>query len=226
MSTLTTKQHNTLEESPNSGESDVNSTATQWSTEVEQPWQPPVTEAKDQTLNNNHATRQTHIEHITEVTPENTVKQRTESNSQAAKPLTRKQKAFADYLLANPKASATTAAKATYNVTTDGSARIQAHDTLTKPNVQIYMAIHADKALTDMIEIAEYSKKYGRTGTRDGASYAGVAVSINRDILDRVHGKATQRTEVISKKVSVSIDLTGKVIDTHASEAHNRGTQE
>lgn len=123
--------------------------------------------------------------------------------------LTRKQKAFADELIKNPKISATQAVKQTYNTTTDNSASQIATANLRNPHVQIYLKTHADKAITDMIEIAEYSKQLGKTGTKEGASYASVAVSVNRDILDRVHGKATQRTEVISKSVSVNIDLTG-----------------
>lgn len=130
----------------------------------------------------------------------------------ALKPLTRKQRVFTEYLINNPKASATTAAKAAYNVTTEGSARIQAHDTLTKPNVQLELARHSATAELSLLEVLEYSKQYGRDQSgrgEQGASYAGVAVSVAKDILDRVHGKAKQRTEVETRAVTLNIDLSG-----------------
>lgn len=125
--------------------------------------------------------------------------------------LTRKQKAFADYLIENPKASSTKAVQETYNTGSYSSAGVQAYDNLKNPKIQKYLGIHADRAENTVIEVMDYSKKLGKTGTREGASYASVALASAKEVLDRVYGKSTQRTEVISKSVSVSIDLTASV---------------
>ena len=117
--------------------------------------------------------------------------------------LTRKQKAFADYLLNNPKASATSAYRENYNATSETGIRVEASRTLAKPSVIKYLELHGDKAIADMIEIAEYSKRLGKSKP----SYAAVAVTANKDIIDRAYGKATQRVEVSTKKVSININL-------------------
>lgn len=112
------------------------------------------------------------------------------------------------HLIDNPKASATAAAKATYNVTTDLSARQQAHDNLTKPNVVLELAKYSSKAESVILEVMDYSKELGKTGNTAGAAYASVASANARDILDRVHGKATQRVEQHITSVTIGIDLT------------------
>lgn len=132
--------------------------------------------------------------------------------------LTRKQKLYADYLLNNPKASHTEAVKHAYRDTTQSTRGVIASENIKKPNIQMYLENHGYNAVADIIQIAKYSKEYGNRGDRDGASYASVALAANRDIADRAFGKATQRTEVISKSVSVNIDLTGTVSDVQQAE--------
>lgn len=58
------------------------------------------------------------------------------------------------------------------------------------------------------------------TDMRPGKTVADVAMFV----YDHANGKATQRTEVISKSVSVNIDLTGKVTDVQASERRQERT--
>lgn len=127
--------------------------------------------------------------------------------------LTRKQKAFADGLLANPKLSATEIATQTYQVKNRNVANNIAAENLAKPSIQIYLESHGDKALQDNLEIAEYSKDMGKTFSREGASYASVASDINKDILNRVLGKPTQRIESTSTVVEISLNLSD-VADT------------
>jgi len=122
--------------------------------------------------------------------------------------LTRKQKAFADTLLANPKMSATQAAHLTYNSINKKTSSVIATENLAKPSIQVYLEKHADTALQDNIEIAKYAKEYGMTGDKQGASYASVAMNINKDILDRTYGKAKQQVDINSTAVSLTIDLT------------------
>lgn len=121
--------------------------------------------------------------------------------------LTRKQKALADYILEHPKESATEAAMQTQAVTNRKSASVVATNTLKQPHVQAYMLEHSQIASDTMFEIMETSKKFSKGGGKEGAAYAGVAVTVAKDIMDRVHGKATQKIETESRIVSINIDL-------------------
>lgn len=116
-------------------------------------------------------------------------------------PLTRKQKAFADTLLNNPKMSATKAALQTYNTTKDYVAKNIASENLTKPNIQSYLAKHDNTAQHTIVEMMNQ-----REDKR-------LAFDAARDIEDRVHGKATQRVEQHTTGVSLVIDLTSSLGD-------------
>ncbi len=135
------------------------------------------------------------------------------TNSKPTVKLTRKQKAFADTLLSNPLASGTDAALATYNTKDKVTAGAISYENLRKPQIQQYLELHANTALQDNLEIAKYSKMYGDTGTKEGAAYAGVAVSINKDIQDRAWGKARQQVDINSTSVSLTIDLTSSLTE-------------
>lgn len=132
------------------------------------------------------------------------------------RPLTRKQRAFVQHLITRPKDSATKAIKATYNVTTDLSARQQAHDNLTNPNILLELSKHDRTAQMTVVEVMNTSKEFSKTGTVAGASYAGHAIQAANSLLDRLHGKATQRVESTSTVVTLSLDvgtLTGEQAD-------------
>lgn len=122
--------------------------------------------------------------------------------------LTRKQKAFADELLADKKISATEAVRRTYNVSTTGSsARAVASELLTKPSIIRYLDQNTDKAENTILEVMEVSKKYAKEGGKEGASYASVAVSSANSLLDRVFGKATQKVVTENSSVNVIVTL-------------------
>jgi phage terminase small subunit len=120
---------------------------------------------------------------------------------EATPKLTRKQSAFVQYLLENPKDSATKAAIAAYNVTTPHSAEVMAQENMRKPAI---MAVLADHAIEAENTVVEFMKQ------RDDKR---LAFDASRDLLDRTHGKATQRMEVQSTAVSITIDLTGMSLD-------------
>lgn len=110
--------------------------------------------------------------------------------------LTRKQKAFADELVANPKQSATKAVLKTYNVKPIGSsARTIAAQNLAKPSIQLYLDKHVQKAKNRVVELIDSDKE-------------DIALRASDSILDRTLGKATQRTEVQTTGVTLTIDLT------------------
>ena len=123
------------------------------------------------------------------------------------KKLTAKQKAFADEAIANPKSSGTEIAMKTYDAASRRTAAVIAHNNLNNPAIQAYMVKHSELAQEAMLELLDNSRKFAKQGDRDGAAYAGVAFNISKDILDRVHGKATQKTEITQNTVSVNINL-------------------
>lgn len=112
--------------------------------------------------------------------------------------LTRKQKAFADELLANPKQSATQAANKTYDVATLNAAAVQAHQNLMKPNVQLYLDEHVQKAKNKVVTLIDSDDEQ-------------IALRASDSILDRTLGKATQRVEQHTTGVTLMIDLSSSL---------------
>lgn len=89
------------------------------------------------------------------------------------------------------------------------SVRESASRAFKKPQVLAYLAKYSDKAERDLVEVTEYAKNYGSQGGRDGASYAAVASSNLNSILDRIHGKARQTTDINIQSTNITIDLSG-----------------
>lgn len=123
--------------------------------------------------------------------------------------MTRKQKAFAKTLVENPKMSGTEAAMKAYEATR-GTAAVIAHNNLKNPLVAAYLEEHSEIAQDAMMEILDNSRKFAKSGDKVGADYANVAVNVAKDIMDRVHGKATQKVEHQATSININIDLTGE----------------
>lgn len=115
------------------------------------------------------------------------------ANGTYAPKLTKKQKAFADEYIRDKKASNTEIARRTYNITDNNTAKSIATENLTKPAIQLYINQHVDKAKETVVSLLDSDKDE-------------IKLRSAQDILDRTHGKATQKTEV--KKQSVSVNLT------------------
>ena len=109
--------------------------------------------------------------------------------------LTRKQKAFVDTLIAEPKLSALQVAKKTYNATTQSSAGSIAVENLQKPAILAHLVANSVRAEEKIVSLLEADKQE-------------VQIQAAKDILDRVHGKATQRIEQTTTGVTLTIDLT------------------
>lgn len=110
--------------------------------------------------------------------------------------LTRKQKAFADKLLSEPKQSATEAAAQTYNVASRKSAEVIASENLRNPAIQIYLEEHVDKAKNRVVELINSEKEE-------------IALRASDSVLNRALGMPTQRTENRTEVVTINLDLTG-----------------
>jgi len=114
----------------------------------------------------------------------------------AQRPLTRKQKLFADTLIQNPKLTGTEIVQEIYNTSTKNAATVIASDNLTKANIQLYLAKHdvqAQETITEMMLQREDKR---------------LAFDAAKDIQDRLHGKAKQAVDINSTSVSLTIDLT------------------
>ena len=109
--------------------------------------------------------------------------------------LTRKQKAFADEILQNPKISGTEAAKRTYGkpdktISTATAGRI-AHDNINNTAVQIYMEKHVEKAKEKMVSLMDSDNE-------------GIQYKAAKDLLDRTHGTPKQQIE--KRQVNINIE--------------------
>lgn len=110
--------------------------------------------------------------------------------------LTRKQAKFVEVLVSNPKASATEAAVQAYNVKSRLVGRTIAGENMTKPNILQHLVANSERAEQKIVDLMEAEKDE-------------VKLAAAKDILDRVHGKATQKIEQSSTGVTLNIDLTG-----------------
>ena len=96
-----------------------------------------------------------------------------------------------------------------YNAKSRAVAANLASHLLKRPKVQAELSKYSNAAEVNLVTLAEVSTKYAKDGGRDGAAYAAVSERVNNSILDRVHGKATQRIEATSMAVNINVDLSG-----------------
>lgn len=133
------------------------------------------------------------------------------------RPLTRKQAAFVKHLIDNPKHSATEAAAQAYSIrSARHTAEVIAQENLRKPAIMLELAKHSGNAELVLIRAMEAEKKiYKFNPETKSNEYMGsdpdhaIRIKAADSVLDRVHGKATQRTESVSTGVTINIDLTG-----------------
>lgn len=118
------------------------------------------------------------------------------------RPLTRKQKAFVKHLIDNPKSSATEAAVIAYDVKDRIVAKSVAAENLAKPAIVTELAKYNGLMESTLINTVNDYKESDKLGERT------LAVDVAKYIHDKVHGKATQRTEVRTEGVTLTIDLT------------------
>lgn len=128
--------------------------------------------------------------------------------------LTRKQESFVRHLITNPKASATEAASQSYDVKSREVAATIAKENLRKPQIMAILGKHDVKAQKALVEGLEAERNVYRFNG-DSKSYELVGVEKDHQsrlraadsILDRLHGKATQRIEQHSTSVNLNLSL-------------------
>lgn len=120
--------------------------------------------------------------------------------------LTRKQKAFADALMSDPKKTQAQAYMEAYDVKPDASKysiQVEASRTLKKPSVISYLANY-----NELIENTLLST-VNDWGNSDNTRQREIAVNTAEFIHDKIHGKAKQQIQTESKVVTISINLAG-----------------
>lgn len=124
--------------------------------------------------------------------------------------LTGKQKAFIKLFLEQPTLSLYEIARLAGYSGNNHTLSQTAGENLTKPEILRELAIHSDLAENTLIEVLQQSKKemYNTKSAR-AVDWANTARMTAQDVLDRIHGKATQKSEVTTRAVVLNIDLTG-----------------
>lgn len=123
--------------------------------------------------------------------------------------LTRKENAFVQHVVENPKDSFTEAAFQAYNAKSRTvAANIAAH-LREKPHIVAELEKYSSTAEHNLIKLANVATDYAMEGGKEGAAYAGVAERVNNSILDRLHGKAIQKSEQTTVAVQLNVDLSG-----------------
>ena len=122
------------------------------------------------------------------------------------KPLTKKQAAFVKELVDDPKMSGTQAALKTYGrgdkELSPVTAASIAYENLRKPQIVSKLGNYNQLVESALIGTLEDYKESDKVSERS------LSVDIAKYVHDKIHGKATQRMEVQTNKVSINIDLT------------------
>lgn len=106
-----------------------------------------------------------------------------------------------DIIATQKKRDATSAYKEIHPNASQQVARNEASRLLAKPEAQVYLQEHVDRAKNTIVELLNSEKD-------------DIRLRSATDILDRNTGKAIQRTENISTGITLSIDLNSALQDT------------
>lgn len=118
--------------------------------------------------------------------------------------LTISERRLAKLLLANPDMTDKEAGLTVFNTTNPEHARQTALQTRNRPAVMAYMEAHGGLAEKTAVEVLRNARK-----RKDKLGWQRLAADQSERILDRLHGKPTQRTEVNGRVLNVTIDLSG-----------------
>lgn len=103
-----------------------------------------------------------------------------------------------DIIAAQPKRNASQAYKEVHPEAGDITARTNAYKLMQKPAAQIYLQEHISRAKETVVELM-------------GSEKDDIRLRSAQDILDREHGKATQKQEITTTGVTLNIDLTSAI---------------
>lgn len=121
------------------------------------------------------------------------------------RPPTRKEKAFVEHLVNNPKATATDAYKAAYNTENmkKGTIYNEASVTMNKPVVISELSKYSNLVENTIINTVN------EWGNEENTRKREIAINSAMYVHDKIFGKAKQSIQTESKVVSININLTG-----------------
>lgn len=115
-------------------------------------------------------------------------------------------KKMLDIIASQKTRNATAAYKEVHPTASTAVAKAQASALLAKPEAQLYLNQHIDKAKQTIVELMDSEKD-------------DIRLRASTDVLDRTHGKATQKVEQTSVGVSLNIDLTSALPEPTEADA-------
>lgn len=127
------------------------------------------------------------------------------------KRLTGKQREFIRLFIEHPKTPLYEIAEQAGYTGDNATLRSIGSENLTKPNILQELAKHSDYAENALIEVLQQSKKRMYDDSARAVDWAVNTRQTADSVLDRIHGKATQKTEVTTRALTLNIDLTGAV---------------
>jgi len=113
-----------------------------------------------------------------------------------------KSKQVLDIIAANPKVSQTDAYLIVHKTAKRTTAASNAHQLIKKPEAQIYLEKHIQKAKNKVVQLIDSERE-------------DIALRASDSLLDRALGKATQNINQQSTSVEVKLDLSGVRIGAH-----------
>jgi hypothetical protein len=109
-----------------------------------------------------------------------------------------------DIIAGQEKRNATQAYRDVHPNASDLTARLNSYQLMQKPEAQIYLQEHIKKAQETVVALMDSDKD-------------DIRLRASTDVLDRSHGKATQRVEQTTTGVSIVVDLTSALAAANPS---------
>lgn len=113
--------------------------------------------------------------------------------------LKKNSKAVLDIIATQKTKNAAQAYKEIHPNASPATAKVSASQLLAKPEAQIYLNQHIDKAKQTIVELLDSEKD-------------DIRLRSAIDVLDRSHGKAIQKVDQTSHSININIDLTSEEI--------------
>lgn len=173
---------------------------------TEQRWQPNYetkpSSVKSPLLDDKNPVQQVNIQPTIKTAPKPPIK--------PVKRLTNRQQAFIKLFIQNPTMPLYEIAKEAGYTGNYLTLAQMGSQNLKNPQILAELAKYSDTAEVTLVEVMNHSKQeMYKTDKSRSVDWANTARQSANDLLDRVHGKATIKTELSSRSVVLNIDLTG-----------------
>ena len=125
-------------------------------------------------------------------------------------------KRILDIVATQTEQNATEAYRQIHPNAKDITARVNAYKLMQKPEAQLYLQQHIDRAKATKLRVLDLADK-----KQDSVQWQRLGNEVAEQVLDRALGKATQRIEQQSTSVNLNIDLTSisdNIVDSDTSD--------